>query len=89
MSIQSRPSKGSSQRKCTLTLGFPVSDGDNYRDLIASVPLFPYSSPLIRFVGRLFGSGQQFARPPATLSNQLFGAFRPEAWRLSKCHSKT
>jgi len=41
MSIQSRLSKGSSQRKCTLTLGFPVSDGDNYRDLIASVPLFP------------------------------------------------
>jgi hypothetical protein len=38
-------------------------------------------------VGRLFGLDQQFARPPATLSNQLLGADRVGMRRLSKCHS--
>jgi len=38
-------------------------------------------------VGYLFGSDQQFARPPAALSNQPLGASCAGMYRLSKCHS--
>ena len=38
-------------------------------------------------VGYLFGSDQQFARPPAALSNQPLGASCAGTTSLSKCHS--